>query len=262
MEYQFSEPFPLESLDIFRPVLRADHEGKQRIYADPNFREKLRNPEQRTIMSGGWARTEIVDCPSEPSLEGRNLEVVAEERGLHPADLALDLALASNLEARFRVALLNTSEDTVAELLQHPGVILGLSDAGAHAAQLCDAGFSTHLLGHWVREKRVLTIEQAVNLLTARSADVFGIHDRGRLQPGLAADVAIFDPDTVACGALERVNDLPAGAERLIARAHGMRAVIVNGVVLREHDRSLLSEAGPLPGRLLRNGCAAPGEPG
>ena len=80
--------------------------------------------------------------------------------------------------------LFNTDEEAVAELLQHPGVVLGLSDAGAHASQLCDACFSTHLLSHWTREKEVLTLEQAVRLLTSRSAEVFGIRDRGRLVQG------------------------------------------------------------------------------
>jgi N-acyl-D-aspartate/D-glutamate deacylase len=142
----------------------------------------------------------------------------------------------------------------VAELLQHPAVMLGLSDAGAHASQLCDAGFSTHLLGHWVREKGVLSLEAAVRLLTSRSAEVFGIASRGRLKEGWAADVTVFDPDTVACGPLERVRDLPAGADRLVTAAEGIRAVIVNGELLREDGRDLLPADGPLPGRLLRGG--------
>ena len=140
---------------------------------------------------------------------------------MHPVDLVLDLALASDLEARFRIAVMNTDEGAVAELLSHPAVVLGLSDAGAHASQLCDACFSTHLLSHWVREKRVLSLEQGVRLLTSRSAEVFGIHDRGRLEVGLAADVTVFDPDTVGCSPLRRVRDLPGGSDRLIADAIG-----------------------------------------
>ena len=134
--------------------------------------------------------------------------------------------------------------------------MLGLSDAGAHASQLCDGCFSTHLLSRWVREKGVLTLEEAVRLLTSRSAEVFGIRDRGRLEVGLAADLAIFDPETVGCTPLERVYDLPGGADRLVSKALGMRAVVVNGQVLRENDRDQLDEAGPLPGRVLRGGIA------
>lgn len=256
MEYQFSAPFPWDSLALFESVLQADREGKKRIYADPAFREKLREPGQKTLLSGSWERTLISEHTPDPSLEERSVRSVADERGVHPVDLALDLALASDLRTRFRVAIMNTTESTVAELLQHPAVMLGLSDAGAHASQLCDAGFSTHLLGHWVRDSKVLSIEEAVRLLTSRSADIFGITDRGRLEVGLAADVAIFDPETVACGPLRRVRDLPAGADRLIADAEGMRAVIVNGQVLREDGRDRFDADEPLPGRLLRGGRA------
>jgi N-acyl-D-aspartate/D-glutamate deacylase len=94
-------------------------------------------------------------------------------------------------------------------------------------------------------------------MLTSRSAEVFGITDRGRLEPGLAADIVVFDADTVGCSPLERVSDQPAGADRLISRATGIEAVIVNGTVLREGGEDRLAPDGPLPGRLLRGGRAA-----
>src|SRR5262249_14517616 len=144
----------------------------------------------------------------------------------------------------------------VAELLVHPGTMLGLSDAGAHASQLCDACFATHLLGHWVREKGTLTLEEAVRMLTSRVADVMGITDRGRIAPGLAADLTVLDPATVGCSALRRVHDLPGGADRLVADAFGIDAVVVNGTVVREGGRDAVKPAGALPGRLLRGGRA------
>jgi N-acyl-D-aspartate/D-glutamate deacylase len=256
MEYQFSSPFPWESLEMFKPVLQADFEGKKRIYADPAFREQLRGDAGQTYL-GGWSSTVVSEHGADPSLEERPIAEIAKERGQHPGDVALDLSLETNLETRFRVAIMNTTESTVAELLTHPATMLGLSDAGAHASQLCDAGFATHLLGHWVREKGTLPLEQAVRLLTSRSAEVFGIPDRGRLEEGLAADVTIFDPATVACGALRREYDLPAGADRLVADSHGVHAVIVNGVVLREEGVDLVDPEGKLPGRLLRSGRPA-----
>jgi N-acyl-D-aspartate/D-glutamate deacylase len=256
MEYQFSAPFPWESSPIFEPVLRADREGKKRLYADPEFRAKLRAPGAETLLTGSWERTVVSEHPGDPSLCERSVAEIAAERGVHPADLALDLALESDLETRFRVAMMNTTEPTVAELLRHPAVMLGLSDAGAHAAQLCDAGFSTHLLGRWVREKGALTIEEAVRLLTTRSAEIFGITDRGRLEEGLAADVVVFDPQTVACGKLRRVRDLPAGADRLVTDAEGVHAVIVNGTLIRENGRDVYGRDDALPGRLLRSGAA------
>jgi N-acyl-D-aspartate/D-glutamate deacylase len=252
-EYQFKAPFLFESSPLFAPVSKADFEGKKRIYADPGFRAKFL---ERTLSNGTWTRTEISSAPTAPELEQRTVADVAAERGVDPVALVLDLALASNLEARFRVAALNTDEKALAELLTHPAAMLGLSDAGAHASQLCDANFATHLLAHWVREKGVLTLEQAVRLLTSRSADVFGLRGRGRLAPGLAADVVVFDPERVGTGPLRRVRDLPAGADRLVADALGIDAVVVNGTVIREHDRDRVDPDGPLPGAVLRGGRA------
>ncbi len=257
-EFQFSAPFPYESMEIFRPVSAADRDGKKRIYADPAFRAAFRERGKRSGIAGRWQDTVISACPQDPSLDERNVAQLAEERGVHPVDLVLDMALASDLAARFRIAVMNTDETAVAELLAHPAVVLGLSDAGAHASQLCDACFSTHLLSHWVREKQVLSLEQGVRLLTSRSAEVFGLHDRGRLEVGLAADVAVFDPDTVGCSPLRRVHDLPGGQDRLVADATGIRAVVVNGTILREDGREALDPTGALPGQLLRGGRAAP----
>ncbi len=256
-EFQWSAPFPYESMELFKPVSQADRAGKKRIYADPEFRAAFRARGDRGGIAGRWADTVVSWYPADPSFEERSVAELAAAAGVHPVDFALDLGLASDLEARLRIAVMNQDEVAVGELLAHPSVVLGLSDAGAHASQLCDGCFSTHLLAHWVREKQVLSLEQAVRLLTSRSADVFGITDRGRLAVGLAADVAIFDPDTVGCSPLRRVHDLPAGQDRLIADATGMRAVIVNGVVLREDGRDSLDPDGPLPGRVLRGGAAS-----
>ncbi len=135
--------------------------------------------------------------------------------------------------------------------------MIGLSDAGAHASQLCDACAPTELLGTWVRERGVLSLEEAVRRLTTQPAEVFGITDRGRLAPGLAADVTVFDPAAVGCSALRRVRDFPAGADRLVSDAHGIRAVVVNGVMIREDGRDAVDPEGPLPGRVLRGGRAS-----
>jgi N-acyl-D-amino-acid deacylase len=254
-EFQFKAPFPLESLSLFQPVSKADFEGKKRLYADPDFRERFRNREGGGGLTVRWEHTVIAECGSDPSLAERNVAEVAAERGVHPVDLVLDLSLATELEARFRTALTNIDEDAVAELLTHPATMLGLSDAGAHASQLCDACAPTHLLSHWVRDKQVLTLEQAVRLLTTRSAEVFGIHDRGRLLPGLAADVTVFDPQTVGCSPLRRVHDLPAGADRLVSEATGIEALIVNGQIVRERGKDVVDPQGALPGRVLRGGA-------
>ena len=134
-------------------------------------------------------------------------------------------------------------------------MLVALSDAGAHANQLCDACYSTHLLGHWVREKAVLELERAVHMLTSRPATVFGISDRGLLQIGRPADIVIFDPDTVGAGPLRRVYDLPGGADRLVSDATGIDAVIVNGTIIRQNGEEI-GNGSTFPGRLLRSGVA------
>ena len=153
--------------------------------------------------------------------------------------------------------MLNTNEDEISELLNDPNTVLGLSDAGAHANQLCDACFSTHLLGYWVREKGTLTLEQGVRALTSRPAEVFGVQDRGMLAVGVPADVVVFDADTVGATPLKRVYDLPGGADRLKSEAIGIEAVIVNGTLLRQDNQDMVDPEGDLPGKLLRHGQAA-----
>jgi N-acyl-D-amino-acid deacylase len=145
----------------------------------------------------------------------------------------------------------------VAELITDPNTIIALSDAGAHASQLCDACYSTYLLGHWVRERKTFTIEQAVHNLTQRPAEMFGITDRGLLAEGRPADVVVFDPKTVGPGPLKRVYDLPAGADRLVSEASGIDAVIVNGKLIRRDGKDAVAANDKLPGRLLRHGQAA-----
>ena len=260
-EFQLKEPFIFESMSVFKPISVADHAGKVRLYGDPDFRrafkESFDRPKKGAVFAGlSWARTWISWYPPDPSLEERLVSEVAAERGVDPTDLVLDMALATNLDARFRMAVFNHDEAEVIELLTEPDTVLGLSDAGAHASQLCDACFSTYLLSRWVREKQAIALPEAIRMLTSRPAEVFGITDRGRLATGLAADVVVFDPATVGASKLRRVHDLPAGADRLVADASGIEAVIVNGTIVRRAGRDAVAPDGPLPGALLRNGGA------
>ena len=134
------------------------------------------------------------------------------------------------------------------ELMKHPRSVVTFSDSGAHVSQIMDASLQTHLLSHWVRDKQAFTLEEAVKMLTCDNATQFGFHDRGLLREGMAADIVVFDPDTIAPRMPEVVTDLPAQAKRLRQKADGMRATIVNGqVVLRDNEPT-----GNNPGRLLR----------
>jgi N-acyl-D-aspartate/D-glutamate deacylase len=258
-EFTFLEPFPFENLALFKPVAKAGPEEKMRIFADRGFRDAFKAefaPHTVRVLTAWWEQTAIAFHPGEHALDERILGEVARERGVDPVDLALDMALATGLKCRFRLAILNAKEDEVSELLQSDGTLVSLSDAGAHASQLCDACYSTHLLGHWVREKGIFSLEAAVKKLTADPADLFGIAGRGRLRVGHAADVVVFDPDTIAAGRLRRVNDQPAAQDRLVADAVGIDLVVVNGQPVRREGRDVLSPAAPMPGRLLRNGVA------
>jgi len=255
-DFDFAEPFPFEMRPVFKPTMTMDRQAKRAIYADAAFRAAFKDdtrPGAPTPLSGWAERAVISVAPGHADWEERPLAQVAQELGRAPIDLALDLSVDSDFKARFRFGVLNTDEAEVAELLQDPYIVVALSDAGAHASQLCDACYATHFLGYWVRERKLFSLEQAVHMLTARAAQVFGIKDRGRLAVGLPADVVVFDPATVAAGKIKRVWDLPSGADRLVAPSSGIDAVVVNGCIVRRHDSDAVN-GDRLPGRLLRAG--------
>jgi N-acyl-D-aspartate/D-glutamate deacylase len=259
-EFSMAEPFPFESMRVFAAISAApDLDSKAAIYRDKEFRDTFREKMaggSAGALGGSWNRTVVSWFPPDPAIEGRNVEELASEHGVDPSDLVLDLALESGLEARFRMAVLNFDEDEVEVLLTDPHTMIGLSDAGAHASQLCDSCFSTHLLSRWVRERKALTLEEAIRKPTSEPAEIFGITDRGLLAEGRPADVVVFDPDTVACTDLRRVNDQPSGAARLIADSVGISTVMVNGEIIRQDNADAVDPDGALPGRLLRNGSA------
>jgi N-acyl-D-aspartate/D-glutamate deacylase len=258
-EFTFAEPFIFDVMKFMNELAVEDAKApgtRRRAYADPAWREKLRS-EVTPLFQRWWDRTVIAWAPSAKELEEQPLAEAARKLGKDPVDLALDLALASDLQARFRMAVMNFDEKEVAELITDPHTIIALSDAGAHASQLCDACYSTYLLGHWVRDKKTFTVEQAVHNLTQRPAEMFGITDRGLLAQGRPADVVVFDPKTVGPGPLKRVYDMPAGADRLVSEASGIDAVIVNGRLIRRDGKDAITDNDKLPGRLLRHGRAA-----
>ena len=258
-EFTFAEPFIFDVMKFMNELAVADARSpgaRRQAYADPVWREKLRS-EVTPLFQRWWDRVVIAWAPSTRELEEMPLVAAAAKLGKDPVDLALDLALANDLQARFRMAVMNFDEKEVAELITDPNTIIALSDAGAHASQLCDACYSTYLLGHWVRDRKVFTVEEAVHNLTQRPAEMFGITDRGLLAEGRPADVVVFDPKTVGPGPLKRVHDMPAGADRLVSEASGIDAVIVNGTLIRRDNKDVFAANDRLPGCLLRGGKAA-----
>jgi N-acyl-D-amino-acid deacylase len=230
-------PFVLNVNTQLGTLMAGSIEQRRRAYADPAWRKQALEAwaEQPPFLMPRWDTYEIAESPSHPSRVGRRLTEIAAESGGEPFLTLLDLALDEpELALRVRCIVANDDPDGVAQLLAQEHCTLGLSDAGAHVSQLCDAPQATDLLGNWVRERGVLTLEQAVRKLSGVQADLMGFADRGYLRPGACADVVVFDPETVAPGPLRRVRDFPADAERITAdQPIGVRHVLVNGVAVR-----------------------------
>jgi N-acyl-D-aspartate/D-glutamate deacylase len=249
IQMTLADPDAFANVPGFAAAMRLPRPERSRLYADPEWR-------RRTLAELRERRGDVLDraVVEETTVHhelrgGPTLAELAAARGTSPLDVMVELALAEGLETRFRFVLNNDDEVALAGLLANERFMLGLSDAGAHASQLCDANFSTHLLGHWSRERQALSLEMAVWRLTGQPARAFRLADRGRLAPGMAADVVVFDPEEVGSEVAERVHDMPGGADRLVARSRGIEHVWVNGVATRRDGRDV---DGARPGRLLR----------
>ena len=256
-EMSWKAPFIYEGMRVFQPVAQSDFEGRKAYYADRDWREQFKDKAGNGGKIGDrWARTEITWFPPDPSMEGKNVQVLADELGQDPVDVMLDMALDADLDMRIVQDVVNHDRDEIDELLHDPTTVIGLSDAGAHASQLCDAKYSTEFLSTFVRERESFDVEQAVHMLTQRPAQIFGIEDRGTLSDGGWADVVVFDMENVGHEGKRRVYDLPAGADRLVSDATGIDAVVVNGTIIRQHGEDAVSAESSLPGKLLRHGRA------
>jgi N-acyl-D-amino-acid deacylase len=243
------DPFPLRSAsDGFLELLQADADERTNLYRDGGWRQRTREGLQ-PAWKQRLAEATVQETRVHAGIrDGPTLAELADREGSTPFDLLIDLSLADGLETRFRVATANTDESVIAQLLRDPRCLLGLSDAGAHVSQLCDADYASHLLGYWVREQRALPLELAVWRLTAHPAAFYGLNDRGRIAVGCAADLVAFDPASIGSGEVERLWDFPGGTDRLVARSTGIEFVWVNGVLTRSHGADLVGAA---PGRLV-----------
>ena len=238
-----------------------DHDELREILSDPTFRdafrETLKTPDSQHIFKGRWDWVPIATTALDKNkdLAGRTIAEVAEERGVDPLDLFLDLGLEEDFQTKYTCFMLNMDEAGVAELLVNDGTLISLSDAGAHNALLCDAGYAMYLLGHWVREKGLFDLPTAIRKVTSDPAEAYGILDRGRLTPGAWADMMLFDPDTISITNMEQHFDLPAGGERLLRRAPGLHGTWVNGVQVFDGGDYLEV---PAPGRVLTDFAKRP----
>jgi N-acyl-D-amino-acid deacylase len=260
-----TQDFTMRNCQVFRglptwhPILLASDEEKLRAYADPAVRDKLHAeaversvPIQAVGFSKTWWDYMWVNEPALEKnrlLQFKSIGEIAKLQGKRVIDAFLDLVVEENLNTRFLQAENNIDDEAMTRILTYPNALIGLGDGGAHVQFHGGYGYTTRLLGEWVRERKVLTLEQAVRKLTFESASAFGIHDRGMLRPGLAADVVVFDPATVKAGKETVVHDFPAGGWRIKEEAEGVHYTIVNGQVLLEDGE----HTGALPGRVIRN---------
>jgi N-acyl-D-aspartate/D-glutamate deacylase len=256
-EFTMRSPYPMEGLASWKPAMQAHGEqALKAIYADATFRSAVKREiteSVRRLFTADWDTIRIAQVanPAHQSLEGKSIAELSKDTGKDPFDWMLDFSLSENLDTVFTATLLNQDEAAVARLLTDPNSLVSLSDAGAHLVFLCDAGFGLHLLGYWVRDKRLMPLTEAVRKLTSEPAMLFGIVDRGRIAPGAWADLVLFDPATVGRGPLRRLFDLPANGSRMVTPAMGLHGVWINGQQLADGG-GIIGDAGR-PGKVLRS---------
>jgi N-acyl-D-aspartate/D-glutamate deacylase len=247
-------PFTFADNETWNHVFNQPVEVQKKIYADPAFRLKFRDSLTRPhLFTGRFHRVEILEVsnPALKSLEGKNVQEVAEMRGADPLETFLDLALEDDLNIQYTMQQYH--EDGIAQLISDPRTMIGLSDGGAHVDMLCDAGYATYLLGNWVRKREAVTLEFAVKRITSEPANFFGIRERGQLKTGWKADITLFDYNTVNSARRATMqNDLPGGGRRLVMPAEGIEYTVVNGTVSYEHGR----QSGALAGEVIRSAAA------
>ena len=254
----FKTQMPFDRLPVWKELRALPLAEQRRRLHDPELRRRLveasgasdgRRPVGAEARAADYDWLLVFDTVEGPH---RTVAEVARERGQHPAETMIDLALAKDLDLFFLQPVANEDQDYALELMRHPRAVVTFSDSGAHVSQLMDSSLQTHLLYHWVRRKQAFTLEQAVRMLTLVPATLWGFADRGLIREGMAADLVVFDPETIAAEMPEVVDDLPSGARRLVQRTRGIAATVVNGEVLLRDGK----HTGALPGQLLRGPVA------
>ena len=245
-----------DDLPTWKTLLFLPLEERVKAFRDPETRRKLRyealEEKKPSRFSRRWDLVYMIKAamPANKHLEKKSVAEIAKIRGQDVIDAFLDLSLEEGLDTEFQTSSTNGDEQAVAEIIRSPFVLVGQSDAGAHLIYDAGFGYATRLLGYWIREKQIMSLEEGVRKLTFMVASIFGLPDRGLLRPGMAADLVLFDPATIRECEPEMVSDLPAGEKRLIQKATGIAMTIVNGQVLVENGE----HTGSLPGAVLSGG--------
>jgi N-acyl-D-amino-acid deacylase len=249
-----------KNLDVWDTVMDLPMPARLSAFADPRKRVELREaamqPQRRRPGVPGrlvpWSGIVVhkVKLVANRPLQGRGLADVARERGTHMADVMIDLAMEEGLDTEFQLQTRSPEEEVrIADMVRSGHALPSQSDAGAHLnTNFCTAGESSYVLAHWVRERQLLSLEEAISRLTFQPARLMGLRDRGLLREGLAADLMVFDLSRIDVKEDEVRNDGPAGVPRRVQGAEGVHYVIVGGEVVLDHDK----HTGALPGRVLR----------
>lgn len=249
LDAQCFDEFPTWKSAMFSPV-----EARKQMFADSAIRKKLRaeaiEDQSPSVFPRRWdvIFVDHVKLPKNKIFEHKSVQEIASAADKDGLDWFLDISLEEDLQTRFVHTNTQGDPQAVCEILKHPAVMIGQSDAGAHMGYDARFGYSTAFLGCWVRDHGIMSLEEAVNKLTFRVASVFGLSDRGLLRAGFAADIAVFDPATVNTLEPEYVQDLPANETRMIQKAAGVPHTIVNGEVVIQDG----APTGALPGKVLR----------
>jgi len=255
----FETVTPFDRLPVWREFRKLPLAEQEAGLRDPEMRRKLvdaarERRQERPVgpepRNANFKWLFPLDRPLPPY---RSIAQIAEESNKDPVDVMIDMALEKNLKMFFIQTLTNEDQGHVLEMMRHPRSVVTFSDSGAHVSQIMDSSLQTHFLSYWVREKEEFSLEQAMRMLTFVPASHWGLHGRGLLREGYAADVIVFDPARITPELPKLEHDLPAGARRLKQKASGLLATVVNGqVVLRNNEHT-----GALPGRLLRGPLAS-----
>jgi N-acyl-D-aspartate/D-glutamate deacylase len=246
------EPFMFAAYPCWKAAFNRSKEEQLALYRSSEFRRAFRDETQQglgVIFRGDWERVEVgrVNKAENQGFLNQTIPEVAAALHKDPIDAMLDLAVDEDLEAGFRFLAGNSDARLMSKVVQAPHVLVGLSDAGAHIDQLCNAGVPSYMLQEWVQKRRVLTLPQAVRRLTAEPAEFFGFQTKGRIAVGMDGDVVLFDPERVKLCPQEWINDLPGGRPRIIERSEGFAYTIVAGEIVFDHNEY----QGTLSGRVL-----------
>lgn len=250
----FETNLPFDKLPVWREFRQRSLADQDAGLRDPGTRAALVEAVKNAVYGRSigaevrppeWDKLYVYDKPLPPY---RSLGELAAERGVHPVEVLIDTALSQGLKSLFMQPLTSATDEEQLKMLRHPQTVMTFSDSGAHVSQIADSSIQSHLIAYFCRERQLLSLPEAVAMITGRVARAWHFADRGVVREGAVADLNVFDPDRFGPAMPEVVHDLPTGARRLAQKSVGMKATVVAGEVLIEDGQ----HTGALPGRLLR----------